>query len=144
MKKVLLLALVLLSCERSDFLFTNGSGGNFRDYQDQVIFLNIWADWCPPCIVEFPYFNEIDKDQNISVIGFHFDQFDILSDKEVNQLMDKFDIQFQNLSSDPRQLWETELPESVPTTYIIKNGQVKEAVSYPLTLEKLKELASNH
>lgn len=144
MKKVLLLALVLLSCERSDFLFTDGSGGSFRDYQDQVIFLNIWADWCPPCIVEFPYFNEIHKDQNISVIGFHFDQFDILSDKEVNQLMDKFDIQFQNLSSDPRQLWEIELPESVPTTYIIKNGQVKDAVSYPLTLEKLKELASTH
>ena len=92
MKKYLILALFLFSCERPEFLFTDGKGAKFADYEDQIIFLNIWADWCPPCIIEFPYFNEINEEPNVTVIGFHFDQFDTLPNEEVNRLMNKFNV----------------------------------------------------
>ena len=32
-----------------------------EDLENKVIVLNIWADWCPPCIKEMPYFNKLDK-----------------------------------------------------------------------------------
>ena len=59
---------------------------------DQLIFLNFWADWCAPCIKEFPYFNELDKNPNVTVIGFHFDQFDVLEDEVVEGFIKKFNI----------------------------------------------------
>jgi len=144
MKKYLILALFLFSCERPEFLFTDGKGAKFADYEDQIIFLNIWADWCPPCIIEFPYFNEINEEPNVTVIGFHFDQFDTLPNEEVNRLMNKFNVDFKNLSTDPRNLWSLDLPDSVPTTYIIKNGEILGAITYPLTPEKLRELVATN
>ncbi len=32
----------------------DGQGINFKDLEGQVIFLNFWATWCPPCIAEMP------------------------------------------------------------------------------------------
>ena len=46
----------------------------------KIIVLNIWADWCPPCIIEMPYFNKLDKLPEVTVLGFHFDQFDLFDE----------------------------------------------------------------
>jgi thiol-disulfide isomerase/thioredoxin len=32
----------------------NGETINFEDLKGKVIFLNLWATWCPPCIAEMP------------------------------------------------------------------------------------------
>jgi len=32
----------------------NGSGVNLLDYKGEVIFINFWATWCPPCVAEMP------------------------------------------------------------------------------------------
>lgn len=31
-----------------------GNEVEFADLKDQIIFLNFWATWCPPCIAEMP------------------------------------------------------------------------------------------
>ena len=58
--------------------------------------------------------------------------------------MNKFNVDFKNLSTDPRNLWSLDLPDSVPTTYIIKNGEILDAITYPLTPEKLRELVATN
>ena len=134
---------VLASCQKQDFFYSDGRGERFSNLSDQVLFINIWADWCPPCIKEFPYFNQINEKKDESVIGDHFDQFDSLSDSEVNKLIEKFGVTFPNLRDDPRDIWGIDLPENVPTTYIIKNNKVIETITTPLTLEDLEnKLAS--
>ena len=80
----------LASCERPDLEFTNSKPKHSYMLNDQLIFLNFWADWCAPCIKEFPYFNELDKNPNVTVIGFHFDQFDVLEDEVVERFIKKF------------------------------------------------------
>ena len=82
----------LASCERPDLEFTNSKPKHSYMLNDQLIFLNFWADWCAPCIKEFPYFNELDKNPNVTVIGFHFDQFDVLEDEVVEGFIKKFNI----------------------------------------------------
>lgn len=44
----------------ADFAFTamDGSAANLSDFRGQPVVLNFWADWCPPCIAEFPAFQQ--------------------------------------------------------------------------------------
>ena len=102
-----------------DIDITQGGAVSSEKLAEKIVVLNIWADWCPPCIVEMPYFNELDEQEDVVVIGFHFDQFDVLDSKEVNRLIDKFDMQFLNMETDPREIWGMEIPVHVPTTYIL-------------------------
>lgn len=36
------------------FVDENSSMKSLADYKGDVIFMNIWATWCPPCIAEMP------------------------------------------------------------------------------------------
>ena len=122
-----------------DIDITQGGAVSSEKLAEKIVVLNIWADWCPPCIVEMPYFNELDKREDVVVIGFHFDQFDVLDSEEVNRLIDKFDMQFLNMKTDPREIWGMEIPVHVPTTYIIKNNEIVETLITPQTYESLLE-----
>ena len=56
--------------------------GNERflsDYKGQWVILNLWATWCPPCLVEIPdlvMFHEANKDKNAIVIGVNYEDND--------------------------------------------------------------------
>lgn len=36
-----------------------GNIHKLSDYQGKVVFLNFWATWCPPCVGEMPYIEEL-------------------------------------------------------------------------------------
>lgn len=54
--------------------------GNVRhhnDWQGQVVMLNFWATWCPPCKEEIPDFVRIQEDlgeRGVQVVGVALDQ----------------------------------------------------------------------
>lgn len=84
-----------------------------------------------------PYFNKLDEDPNIIVLGFHFDQFDVLESDELNRMIKKFNMKFHNIENDPREIWGIDIPENVPTTYIIKENQIVSTLIKPQTYESL-------
>lgn len=45
------------------FEFRDGSGDRFtlRDFRGQVVVLNLWATWCPPCREEMPTLDELQQ-----------------------------------------------------------------------------------
>lgn len=49
-----------------DFTLTDqyGKEHTLSDYKGQVVFLNFWASWCPPCKEEMPYIEELYKEYN--------------------------------------------------------------------------------
>lgn len=81
--RLFMLALVLLSLsavaqERPDFSLRNldGEVQSLSDWDGQVVLVNFWATWCPPCRHEIPYFVDIyqeKKDAGLVIVGIAFD-----------------------------------------------------------------------
>lgn len=44
-----------------DFTLVDQYGDTHKlsDYKGKVVFLNFWATWCPPCVKEMPYIEEV-------------------------------------------------------------------------------------
>lgn len=60
--------------------------GHLEDYRGQVVVLNLWATWCPPCLDELPTLDRLHRsyrDQGLTVIA--------LSDESRQHLQDFFD-----------------------------------------------------
>ena len=63
----------------SDFHVTdlNGEALSLEQYRGQVVLLDFWATWCPPCIAEIPNIKktyEKYKDQEFQIIGISLDR----------------------------------------------------------------------
>jgi thiol-disulfide isomerase/thioredoxin len=62
------------------FSFTDESGAiqSLSDFRGEVIFMNVWATWCPPCIAEMPsihsLYSDFKDDENISFILVSMDE----------------------------------------------------------------------
>lgn len=50
---------------------------NTRDLAGDVVYIDFWASWCPPCVKSFPFMNELDRDlreRGLRVVAIDVDQ----------------------------------------------------------------------
>jgi len=99
----------------------NTSNINLTDYKENVIFINFWATWCPPCIAEMPDLQTLhDKYKNDIVFAFitNDSQPKIESFLKNNKLTLPI---YQHVSKTPKEIDYN----SLPTTFIIdKKGKI--------------------
>lgn len=74
-----------------DFIFKNKENEmiHLNSFSGKVIYIDLWATWCGPCIEEFPYLNELKekyKNQNIAFITLSIDENQILWRKTLPKL----------------------------------------------------------
>ncbi|WP_052501415.1 TlpA disulfide reductase family protein [Thiomicrospira microaerophila] len=111
-----------------DLVDLQGGRHRLNDYQGQVILLNFWASWCPPCLHEMPSMTRLKTQLS--------DQpFEILAVNLAEQPADFADFLMQNpvnfpILLDPQgqaiQDWRI---IAYPTTYLIdKQGQIRYAL----------------
>ncbi|MFP4130985.1 MAG: TlpA family protein disulfide reductase [Thiohalospira sp.] len=69
----------------------DGEERAIRDWDGEVVLLNFWASWCPPCRREIPAFIEVQEefgDQGLQIIGVAIDDrqavVDFLDPMDVN------------------------------------------------------------
>lgn len=99
----------------------NASNVNLEDAKNEVIVINLWATWCPPCVAEMPSFQALYDDYG-SRVAFYF----VSNEKSeiLNRFMERHNYTmpiFQALEAAPTQLNSNALP----TTYVIaKNGEI--------------------
>ncbi len=99
----------------------DGNPVAFDEAKGEVSVLNFWATWCPPCIAEMPYFQNL-YDEYGDRVKFYF-----VSNEEpevINKFMEKHDYHL------PVQLTPYAPPEllqsgALPTTFIFgKDGKI--------------------
>jgi thiol-disulfide isomerase/thioredoxin len=63
---------------RFDMEKTNRETVSLSDFRGDVIFVNVWASWCPPCVAEMPtietLYNNLSGEKNIRFILLAMDQ----------------------------------------------------------------------
>lgn len=103
-----------------DFTFADESGRvqSLNDFEGNVIFLNVWATWCPPCIAEMPsihsLYNDFKDDENISFILVSMDD----DFEKAQEFMESrgYDLPIYHYRSKAAGTYQSSV---IPTTYII-------------------------
>jgi thiol-disulfide isomerase/thioredoxin len=103
----------------------NGKEVAFSSLQNKVIFVNLWATWCAPCIAEMPGISSLYEryrtNEEIAII-----MINVESEKDkVRKFIDKkgyeFPVYFTNQSGLPKSFQSN----SIPTTLVIdKTGMI--------------------
>ena len=81
--------------------------------------VNYWSEWCAPCRVEIPIFNELSArlaKSNVMVVGVSFDEDPMELTLEIAA---KMGIEFTVLSQEEVDLLALKLPDVLPTTYLL-------------------------
>lgn len=69
-------------------------------HQGQVVFVDFWALWCPPCVEFFPHTSAINqkyKDRGLATIAVNFDRLE--EESNVREFLAKNGADFENLIS---------------------------------------------
>ena len=99
----------------------DGTTTNFSEAEGEVIVLNFWATWCPPCVAEMPSFQKLYEEYGDRV-AFYF-----VSQEEETWLKGFLEKKgytvpvYRSLTRIPEQL----VSNSLPTTYVIsRTGEI--------------------
>lgn len=100
----------------------DGNEGFLSDYKGKWVILNLWATWCPPCLVEIPdlvLFHEANKDKNAIVVGVNYEDIDpakvraFAESQMINFPIVRFEGKPDGVSSPLGKL------QGLPTTYMV-------------------------
>jgi peroxiredoxin len=96
------------------------------DLRGQVVMLNIWATWCPPCRDEMPGLEALQQqyaDQGLQVVGVSIDGRNAAG--EVRHFLESNGITFTILHDADERVTRTFRTMGVPETYLIdREGRV--------------------
>lgn len=121
-----------------DFTLTDqyGEEHTLSSYKGQVVFLNFWASWCPPCNEEMPYIEELYKEYNsnedevviLSIANPKNDRYPYNQDVEKDELiafLEKKGYTFPVLFDETGEILKNYAISAFPTTFMIdKNGNI--------------------
>ena len=101
---------------------------DLKDYQGQVVLLNFWASWCPPCVHEIPSMTRLKtqlKDQPFEILAANLAE----QQPEIDAFIKEHPVNFPVLL-DPKgsavQAWKV---FAYPSTYVIdKKGVIRFAL----------------
>lgn len=124
-----------------DFTMTSFDGETITlsELRGQVVIINFWASWCPPCREEAAYLEATwRKYQSQGVFFIGVDYAD--TEKEALAYIDEFDITYFNGPDIGTRISHDYRMEGVPETfYVSKNGElrgVKIGPLYPPELDR--------
>jgi cytochrome c biogenesis protein CcmG/thiol:disulfide interchange protein DsbE len=95
------------------------------ELRGQVVIINFWASWCPPCREEAPYLEQAwrkYRDQGVVFIGVDY----VDTEPEALAYIEEFDITYPNGPDLRTEISQAYNIQGVPETfYVAKNGELR-------------------
>ena len=128
----------------NDFEFNlpdlQGKTHRLEDYQGQILVLNFWATWCPPCLQEVPKLNELYegyKDRGVQVVGIALDKDSL---ELVAPYVKEYRIEYPILVGNQQVLGGLKNFKGVPTTLLFdREGKIRKRFDGSFEVEQLEE-----
>jgi peroxiredoxin len=117
-----------------------GNIRNIKDWDGQIVLLNFWATWCPPCLEEIPDFIEIQ--QELDNRGFQIIGVAVDNEEDVREFANEMAMNYPVLAGEMEAI---ELSQrygntigALPFSAIIdKNGKVTHTIMGELSKDHL-------
>ena len=101
-----------------------GNTVSLSDFRDKVVFLNFWATWCPPCVIEMPSMQKLHrrfKDKNFVMVAINSQE----TDAQVKSFFDKYKLSFAALLDSSGEVGTWFDVNAFPTTFVLdKQGRI--------------------
>ena len=118
----------------------DGSTFHLADFRGKVVFLNLWATWCTPCVQELPHFNALYQEkEDAAVLAIHSA---LVTDDPAAYLAGKdYVISFAMDSDDERLFKIVHGSATLPQTIVLnRSGEVVYNKVGSVTMEVLEAL----
>ncbi|MDR4517551.1 MAG: TlpA family protein disulfide reductase [Nitrosomonas sp.] len=98
---------------------------NLQAFKGEVVYVDFWASWCPPCAQSFPFLNQLQQDfgeQGLRIIGVNLDEKITDADKFLSRHSAEFSI-----AADPTKQCAKDFDViAMPSSYLIdREGVVR-------------------
>jgi len=104
----------------------DGQTLNLSQFEGQVLVLNFWATWCPPCRAEIPDFIEVYneyKDKGLGMIGISLDN---MSEEELAPFVSDYGMTYPVALGTGQLVDDYKPGKYIPATIIVdKNGRIR-------------------
>ncbi|HEU5209336.1 MAG TPA: TlpA disulfide reductase family protein [Longimicrobiales bacterium] len=96
----------------------------------QVVLLNIWATWCPPCVREMPSMQRLHEllgEEGLRIVAVSVDAPGALGD--VRSFVHEYGLEFEILLNPGGGIQDTYAVTGLPTTFLIdRDGRIRRKV----------------
>jgi len=117
-----------------DFTFPglDGKMVSLTDYKGKVVFLNIWATWCPPCREEMPSMEKLYKELKGEDFEILAVSIDASGAKAVAPFMNEYRLSFPALLDPEGTIQQLYRTRGIPESFIIdKKGVLAKKIIGP-------------
>lgn len=123
-----------------EFPTLSGDSASLRDHRGEVVVLNLWGTWCPPCRREIPDLVELQEriePRGATVVGLAVDSG---SPEEIRAFAEKYGMNYPVWISETRKVVSHYRAMGFPTTLLIdREGVIRERYLGPQTAESLMQ-----
>jgi len=109
----------------------DGQSVSLSDFRGKPVLINFWATWCPSCVSEMPYIQEIYEewsDKGLVVLAINIGE----SSSKVEEFMQSHNLSFTVLLDIKQNVAQKYNFQYIPTTFFIdKDGIIQEKVIGP-------------
>ncbi len=114
-----------------EFMLPDLSGGEVKlsDYRGQWVFINFWATWCGPCVVEMPMMNRLNKileKEKFKMLAINMEDID---PDRVKKFVKKLKVDFDVLLDRQGEVGRLYGVRSIPMTYMVNPKGEVEAIA---------------
>ncbi|OLO42685.1 hypothetical protein BTR23_01360 [Alkalihalophilus pseudofirmus] len=123
-----------------------GVEASLSDYEGNIIILNFWATWCPPCKDEMPDFMQFQEDYGqlgieVVTVNMYYYERRATVEEDIKEFMEEVNVTLPTLLDIEAVVNDTYQPPGFPMTYIIDQDRViQQVVRGEVNYEMLEHL----